>query len=113
MECWISGRTAPNKKVEEKCGCGNQERMNVFVLVRGRRPHIGGGRSSAEWSFTISLRQIAANDGSEGNVSMGAGFIVLENPTATGSIRAGRTEEGTDLQTHPRTPHMTSSKLLH
>jgi hypothetical protein len=28
---------------------------------------------------------------------MGAGFIVLENPTATGSIRVGRTEEGTDL----------------
>ena len=27
---------------------------------------------------------------------MGAGFIVLENPTATGSIRVGRTEEDTD-----------------
>ena len=27
---------------------------------------------------------------------MGADFIVLENPKATGSIRVGRTEEGTD-----------------
>jgi hypothetical protein len=27
---------------------------------------------------------------------MGTGFIVLENLTATGSIRVGRKEEGTD-----------------
>jgi hypothetical protein len=27
---------------------------------------------------------------------MGAGFIVLGNSAATGSIRVGRTEEGTD-----------------
>ena len=27
---------------------------------------------------------------------MGTGFIVLENPKATGYIRVGRTEEGTD-----------------
>ena len=40
--------------------------------------------------------QIAASDGSEGNGSMGADFIVLKNPKATGSIRVGRTEEGTD-----------------
>ena len=42
--------------------------------------------------------QIAASHGSEGNGSMGAGFIVLENPKATGSeaIRVVRTEEGTD-----------------
>ena len=40
--------------------------------------------------------QIAASDGPEGNGSMGAGFIVLENPKATGSIRVGRTEQGTD-----------------
>ena len=41
--------------------------------------------------------QIATSDGSEGNGAMGAAFIVLENPTATtGSIRVGRTEEGTD-----------------
>ena len=33
--------------------------------------------------------QIAGSDGSEGNGAMGAGFIVLENPTATGSIRVG------------------------
>ena len=40
--------------------------------------------------------QIAESDGSEGNGSMGAVFIVLENPTTTGSIRVGRTEEVTD-----------------
>jgi hypothetical protein len=34
--------------------------------------------------------QIAASDGSEGNGAMGAGFIVLENPTATGFIRVYR-----------------------
>ena len=27
---------------------------------------------------------------------MGAGFIVFKNPMSTGSIRVGRTEEGTD-----------------
>ena len=40
--------------------------------------------------------QIAGSDGSEGNGVMGAGFIVLGNSAATGSIRVGRTEEGTD-----------------
>jgi ribonuclease HI len=40
--------------------------------------------------------QIAASDGSESNGAMGAGFIVLGNSAATGSIRVGRTEEGTD-----------------
>jgi ribonuclease HI len=40
--------------------------------------------------------QIAASDGSEGNGVMGAGFIVLGNSEATGSIRVGRTEEGTN-----------------
>jgi hypothetical protein len=40
--------------------------------------------------------QIAASDGSEGNWAMGAGFIVLGNSAATGSIRVGRTEEDTD-----------------
>jgi hypothetical protein len=38
--------------------------------------------------------QIAASDGSEGNGTMGAGFIVLGISPATGSIRVGRTEEG-------------------
>ena len=42
------------------------------------------------------LGQIAASDGSEGNGAMGAGFIVLGNSVATGSVRVGRTEEGTD-----------------
>ena len=36
--------------------------------------------------------QIAASDGSEVNGSMDAGFIVLKNPKATGSIRVVRTE---------------------
>ncbi len=40
--------------------------------------------------------QIAASDGSENNGAMGAGFIVVGNSAATGSIRVGRTEEGTD-----------------
>jgi ribonuclease HI len=40
--------------------------------------------------------QIAASDGSESNGTIGAGFIVLGNSAATGSIRVGRTEEDTD-----------------
>ena len=40
--------------------------------------------------------QIAASDGSEGNGTMGAGFIVLGNSVGTGSVRVVRTEEGTD-----------------
>ncbi len=40
--------------------------------------------------------QIAASDGSKGNGAMGSGFIVMGNPGATGSVRVGRTEEGTD-----------------
>ena len=40
--------------------------------------------------------QIATSDGSEGNGTMGAGFIVLGNSAATGSVRVVRTEEGTD-----------------
>ena len=40
--------------------------------------------------------QIAARDGSEGNGVTGADFIILDIPTATGSIRVGHTEEGTD-----------------
>jgi hypothetical protein len=30
-------------------GCGNREKINVFVPVRGRIPHVGGERSLAEW----------------------------------------------------------------
>ena len=40
--------------------------------------------------------QIAGSDGSEGNGTMGAGFIVLGKSVATGSIRVVRTQEGTD-----------------
>jgi hypothetical protein len=39
--------------------------------------------------------QIAVSDGSEDNGAMGAGFIVLGNLRATGSIRVVRTEEDT------------------
>ncbi len=62
------------------------------------------GPETAYWRGTEFSRmggynfpgQIAAGDGSEGNGSMGPGFIVLKNPKAAGSIRVGRTEEGTD-----------------
>ena len=62
------------------------------------------GPETAYWRGTEFSRmggynfpgQIAARDGSEDNGSMGVGFIVLKNPKATGSIRVGRTEEGTD-----------------
>jgi ribonuclease HI len=62
------------------------------------------GPETAYWRGTEFSRMggydfpghIAASDGSEGNGAMGAGFIVLENFAATGSIRVGRTEEGTD-----------------
>jgi len=40
--------------------------------------------------------QIESSNGSEGNGSMGSGFIVLGNSATTGSIRVVRTEEGTD-----------------
>jgi hypothetical protein len=39
---------------------------------------------------------IEASDVSEINGTMGSGFIVLRNSVVTGSIRVGRTEEGTD-----------------
>ena len=62
------------------------------------------GPEAAYWRGTEFSRmggydfpgQIAASDGSESNGAMGAGFIVLGNSVATGSIRVGRTEEGTD-----------------
>ncbi len=40
--------------------------------------------------------QIVTSDGSERNGAMGVGVIVLGNSVATGSIRVGRAEEGTD-----------------
>ena len=79
-----------------KRGCGNQERMNVSALS-------AGPEAAAYWRGTEFRMggydipaQIAASDGPEGNGGMGVGFIVLENPTAIGSIRVGPTEEGTD-----------------
>ncbi len=65
---------------------------------------VSGGPETTYWRGTEFSRmgdynfpgQIAASDGSEGNGSMGVGFIVLKNPKATGSVRVGRTEEGTD-----------------
>ena len=60
---------------------------STLLLVRGTEFRMGG------YDFP---GQIAVSDGSEGNGSMTAGFIVLENPTTTGSIRVVRTEEDTD-----------------
>ena len=62
------------------------------------------GPEAAYWRGTEFSRmggydfpgQIATSDGSEGNGSMGAGFIVLGKSVATGSVRVVRTEEGTD-----------------
>ena len=99
MECWISGWTAPNQEVVDvvreawMCESGKDECVRASA-----------GPETAYWRGTEFSRmggynfpgQIAASDGSEGNGSMGAGFIVLKNPKATGSIRVGRTEEGTD-----------------
>jgi ribonuclease HI len=99
MECWISGWTAPNQEVVDvvreawMCESGKDECARASA-----------GPETAYWRGTEFSRmggynfpgQIAASDGSEGNGSMGAGFIVLKNPKATGSIRVGRTEEGTD-----------------
>jgi hypothetical protein len=86
MEWWVLGWTAPKKEVKDEC-------------VR-----TDAGPEAAYWRGTEFSRmggydfpgQIAASDGSEGNGAMGAGFIVLGNSAATGSIRVGRTEEGTD-----------------
>ncbi len=65
----------------------------MFAPMRDRNPHTGGGRRMGGYDFP---GQIATSDGSESNGDMGTGFIVLGNSVSTGSIRVGRTEEGTD-----------------
>jgi hypothetical protein len=77
----------------------------MWELGKDESVRTDAGPESAYWRGTEFSRmggydfpgQIATSDGSESNGSMGAGFIVLRNSTATGSIRVGRTEEGTDL----------------
>ena len=99
MECWVSGWTAPKQNVAEAVreawmgGSGKDECIRASV-----------GPEAAYWRGTEFSRmgghdfpgQIAVSDGSEGNGAMGAGFIVLGNSVATGSVRVVRTEEGTD-----------------
>ena len=99
MECWISDWTAPKQEVSEAvretwmCESGKDECVRTSV-----------GSETAYWWGTEFSRmggydfpgQIAVNDGSEVNGSMGTVFIVQENPKETGSIRVVRTEERTD-----------------
>ena len=76
----------------------------MWELGKNECVHTDTGPEAAYWWGTEFSRmggydfpgQIAASDGSESNGAMGAGFIVLGNSAATGSIRVGRTEEGTD-----------------
>ena len=99
MECWISGWTAPKQEVAEAV-------REAWMWESGKDECVrtSAGPEAAYWRGTEFSRmggydfpgQIAERDGSEVNGSMGAVFIVLENPKATGSIRVGRTEEGTD-----------------
>ena len=99
MECWISGWTSPKQEVVDTvreswmCESGKDECARDSA-----------GPETAYWWGTEFSRmggynfpgQIEASDGLEGYGSMGAIFIVLKNPKATGSIRVVRTEEGTD-----------------
>ena len=99
MECWVSGWTAPKQDVAEAV-------REAWMGESGKDECIrtGVGPEAAYWLGTEFSRmggydfpgQIAASDGSEGQGTMGAGFIVMGNPGATGSVRVGRTEEGTD-----------------
>jgi hypothetical protein len=68
----------------------------VFVCIAGPETTYWWGTEFSRMGGYNFPGQIAASDGSEGNGSMGAGFIVLKKPKATGSIRVVRTEEGTD-----------------
>jgi hypothetical protein len=99
MECWVSGWTAPKQDVAEAV-------REVWMGESGKDECIRTdvGSEAAYWRGTEFSRmggyvfpgQIAASDGSENNGTMGSGFIVLGNPGVTGSVRVGRTEEGTD-----------------
>jgi hypothetical protein len=99
MECWVSGWTAPKQEVTEAV-------REAWMWESGKDECVltDAGPEAGYWRGTEYSRmgdydfqgQIAASDGSEGNGAMGAGFIVLGNSAATGSIRVGRTGEGTD-----------------
>jgi hypothetical protein len=76
----------------------------MWELGKDECVHTDVGPEAAYWWETEFSRmggydfpgQIAASDESESNEVMGTGFIVLGNSETTGSIRVGRTEEGTD-----------------
>ncbi len=76
----------------------------MWELGKDECVHTDAGPEASYWRGTEFSRmggydfpgQIAAGYGSESNGTMGAGFIVLGNSVETGSIRVGRTEEGTD-----------------
>jgi hypothetical protein len=94
-----AGWTAPKQEVAEAV-------REVWMWESGKDECVrtSAGPEAAYWRGTEFSRmgghdfpgQIAESDGSEGNGSMGVAFTVLENPKAAGSIRVGRTEEGTD-----------------
>ena len=102
MECWISDWTVPKQEVAEVV----RETWPPILCESGKDEYVrtNTGPETAYCRGTEFSRmggydfpgQIASSDGSEDKGSMGAGFIVLENPKATGSIRVVRTEEGTD-----------------
>ena len=99
MEFWISGWTDPKQEVTEVV-----RESWMWESGKDECVHTNPGPETVYWLGTEFSRmggydfpgQITTSDGSEGNASMGSGFIVLENPVATGSIRVVRTEEGTN-----------------
>ena len=101
MECWISDWTAPQTKqkvaetVRETWMCESGKDEYVRTNAGSETAYCRGTEFSRMGGYGFH-GQIAVSDGSEDNGSMGAVFIVLENPKVTGSIRVIRTEEGTD-----------------
>ena len=95
MEYWIAGWTVPKQEVTEAV-------RETWMWESGKDEcvHTSEGPETAYRRGTEFSRmgcydfpgQIAGHDGSEGNWSMGAGVIVLENSTSTGSIRVDRTD---------------------
>ncbi len=86
-------------------GCDGSSAGNVDVgMGIDECVHTDEGREAAYSRGTTFSKmggydfpgQIAGSDGSEGNGTMGTGFIVLWKSVSTGSIRVVRTEEGTD-----------------
>jgi hypothetical protein len=99
MECWISVRTTPKQEVvdvvRETWMCESGKDEYVRASAGPETAYCRGTEFSRMGGYNFP-GQIAGSDGSEGNGSMGAGFIVLKNPKTTGSIRVVRTEEDTD-----------------